>query len=109
MRPVNPALSLKLSIGRARSLLGLLLVAFAVLIGRSLYLQALNNDFLQRKGEARYARLLELPAHRGMITDRFGEPLAISTPVESVWASPADARLSRSQRKQLGRKSVLTG
>jgi len=101
MRALNPALSLKLPIGRARLLLALLSVGFAALIGRGLYLQVLNNDFLQSKGESRYARLLELPAHRGMITDRDGEPLAISTPVESVWASPADAQLSAAQRKQL--------
>ena len=63
----------------------------------------LNNDFLQQKGESRYARVLELPAHRGMITDRNGEPLAMSTPVESVWASPADGELSAGQRRQLAR------
>jgi cell division protein FtsI (penicillin-binding protein 3) len=103
MRAVNPALSLQLPVGRARLLMGLLIAAFAVLITRALYLQVLNNDFLQSKGEARYARLLELPAHRGMISDREGEPLAISTPVESVWGSPADAQLSAAQRRQLAR------
>jgi cell division protein FtsI (penicillin-binding protein 3) len=77
--------------------------AFLVLLGRALYLQVLNDDFLQQKGESRYARVLELPAHRGMITDRNGEPLAVSTPVESVWASPVDARLSAGQRRQLAR------
>jgi cell division protein FtsI (penicillin-binding protein 3) len=84
-------------------LLGLLMGGFLVLLGRALYLQVLNDDFLQQKGESRYARVLELPAHRGMITDRNGEPLAVSTPVESVWASPVDARLSASQRRQLAR------
>jgi cell division protein FtsI (penicillin-binding protein 3) len=103
MRAVNPALSLKLPVARAHALGGLLVAAFAVLVGRALYLQVLNQDFLQRKGEARYARLMELPAHRGMITDRNGEPLAVSTPVESVWASPADARLGASERRQLAR------
>jgi cell division protein FtsI (penicillin-binding protein 3) len=88
---------------RARVLLGLLMGAFLVLLGRALYLQVLNDDFLQQKGESRYARVLELPAHRGMITDRNGEPLAVSTPVESVWASPVDARLSAGQRRQLAR------
>ena len=79
------------------------MAAFLVLIGRALYLQVLNDDFLQQKGESRYARLLELPAHRGMITDRNGEPLAVSTPVESVWVSPVDARLTAGQRRQLAR------
>jgi cell division protein FtsI (penicillin-binding protein 3) len=103
MRPVNPALSLRLPIGRSRLLARLLMAGFAVLIGRALYLQVLHTDFLQQEGASRYARLLEVPAHRGMITDRYGEPLAISTPVESVWASPVDADLSATQRKQLAR------
>ncbi len=103
MRPVNPALSLKLPIARARVLLSLLLLGFALLVGRALHLQVLQNDFLQRKGESRYARLLEMPAHRGMITDRHGEPLAISAPVESVWASPAEVEATPAQRRQLAR------
>jgi len=101
MKPVNPALSLRLPIARSRLLARLLTAGFAVLIGRALYLQVLHTDFLQQEGASRYARLLEVPAHRGMITDRYGEPLAISTPVESVWASPVDTELSSSQRKQL--------
>ncbi len=103
MRNVNSALSLKLPVLRARVLLGMLMGAFLVLLGRALYLQVWNDDFLQQKGESRYARVLELPAHRGMITDRNGEPLAVSTPVESVWASPVEARLSTDQRRQLAR------
>ncbi|MCW5627141.1 MAG: penicillin-binding protein 2, partial [Burkholderiales bacterium] len=53
------------------------------------------------EGELRYQRLVEVGAHRGMITDRHGEPLAISTPVESVWVSPGDAKLSVAQRAKL--------
>jgi cell division protein FtsI (penicillin-binding protein 3) len=101
VKRLNPALSLKLPIVRARVLLSLLLLGFAMLAGRALHLQVLQDDFLQRKGESRYARLLEMPAHRGMITDRHGEPLAISTPVESVWASPADVQATPAQRRQL--------
>lgn len=103
MRAKNPALALKLPIGRSRVLLGLLSLGFAVLIGRAVWLQVLNEDFLQRKGESRYARILELPAHRGMIVDRNGEPLAISTPVESVWASPEDVELEAGRRRDLAR------
>ncbi len=101
MKLANPALSLRLPIGRSRVLLGLLVAGFAAVAGRSLYLQVLNNDFLQRKGESRYARMLELPAHRGMITDRNGEPLAISTPVESVWAVPSEVQVDAAQRRRL--------
>lgn len=103
MRSIHPALSLKLPVARARVLLGLLGLGFALLGGRALHLQVLQGDFLQRKGELRYARLLEMPAHRGMITDRHGEPLAISTPVESVWASPAEVKATPNQRAQLTR------
>jgi cell division protein FtsI (penicillin-binding protein 3) len=92
-----------LPIQRARLLLLLLLAAFAVLTGRAVYLQVLNNDFLQQKGEARYSRVIELSATRGMITDRNREPLAISTPVESVWASPADVEVTPEQMRRLAR------
>ena len=65
---------------RARAVLALLLAGFGVLTLRAVYLQGLHNDFLQQKGESRYGRVIELPANRGMITDRNREPLAISTP-----------------------------
>ena len=94
---------LMLPIRRARLLLLLLLAAFGVLIGRAVYLQGLNNDFLQQKGEARYSRVIELSATRGMITDRNREPLAISTPVESVWVSPADVEVTPEQMRRLAR------
>lgn len=92
-----------LPIRRARLLLFLLLTAFGVLIGRAVYLQGLNNDFLQQKGEARYSRVIELSATRGMITDRNREPLAISTPVESIWVSPADVEVTPEQMRRLAR------
>ena len=57
-----------------------------VLLGRSLYLQWIDNEFLQAQGAARFSREIEVPAHRGRIVDRFGEPLAMSTPVKSLWA-----------------------
>jgi cell division protein FtsI (penicillin-binding protein 3) len=66
-------------------------------------LQGLNNDFLQKKGASRYGRVIELSATRGMITDRNREPLAISTPVESVWASPGDVALEPQQAQQLSK------
>lgn len=99
----NPALSVRLPVWRARLLLLLVLAGFVTLAARALYLQGMNEDFLQARGESRYARTIEISAHRGMITDRYGEPLAISTPVESVWASPADAQLSAEERRKLAR------
>lgn len=88
---------------RARLVIIVLLLGFGVLAGRAVYLQGLHNDFLQQKGDARYGRVIEISAHRGMITDRNGEPLAISTPVESVWASPPDVVATEDQLGRLAR------
>ena len=100
---LNPALAVRLPVWRARLLLLLILGAFMVLAARALFLQGLHNDFLQQKGETRYARVVEMSAHRGMVTDRSGEPLALSTPVESVWASPSGVELTSEQRGKLAR------
>jgi cell division protein FtsI (penicillin-binding protein 3) len=102
-RSANAVLSLKLPQWRSRALLLMLLAWMLGLLARAVYLQGLHNDFLQQKGESRYSRVIEMSAHRGKITDRDSEPLAISTPVESVWASPADADINPAQLKQLAR------
>jgi cell division protein FtsI (penicillin-binding protein 3) len=86
---------------RSRVLYVLLLAGLVALLARAVYLQGINNNFLQQKGDARYGRVVDIHAHRGMITDRHGEPLAVSTPVESVWASPTDVIISASQIAQL--------
>ena len=65
----------------------LTLVALA-LLGRAVELQLVEHRFLAQQGEARFSRVTTLLAHRGDITDRNGEPLAVSTPVDSVWADP---------------------
>ena len=88
---------------RARFTLVMLLAAFLVLAGRSAYLQSLKTGFLQEKGEARYARVLEIPGTRGRILDRNGEALAISTPVKSVWAIPEDFGAKPAQLAALAR------
>ena len=97
----NPLLSQMLPAWRSRLLLLLLLGGFLGLGARSLYLQGVNEEFLQQKGESRYSRTIELPATRGRITDRNGEMLALSTPVQSVWAIPEDAQLAPGQVRQL--------
>ncbi len=86
---------------RSRLLVVVLLLGLLGLAGRAVYLQGMHNGFLQQKGESRYSRVIEMSAHRGMITDRHGEPLAISTPVESVWASPQDMDATSTQIKKL--------
>jgi cell division protein FtsI (penicillin-binding protein 3) len=96
-----PDIAAKLPGWRATALFVLLLCGLAGLLGRGVYLQGIHNEFLQEKGNARYSRVIEVSAHRGMITDRNGEPLAVSTPVESVWASPADVEIDSKQLRQL--------
>lgn len=86
---------------RALVLFSALTLGLLALIVRSAYLQVVNNDFLQEKGEARYSRIIELSAHRGKLVDRDGIALAISTPVESVWASPPSVKISNQELRQL--------
>lgn len=100
---MNRAPVIQLPTWRRRVLLVAVLLGFAVLVGRSIYLQSTHKQFLQQKGDARYSRTLKLPAHRGMIMDRHGEPLAISTPVESIWASPPDVKINKEQLKALAK------
>ncbi|WP_231550531.1 MULTISPECIES: peptidoglycan D,D-transpeptidase FtsI family protein [Chitinibacter] len=83
----------KLERWRVWFVLTCLLALFATLLGRSIYLQVMNEEFLQDQGDARYRRTLKLEPNRGMITDRNGEPLAISTPVQSIWLSPRNMRV----------------
>ena len=83
---------------RSRLLFALLLLGLAALIARAVYLQGIHNNFLQQKGDERYGRVININAHRGMITDRYGEPLAISTPVA--------ARIGSSHFRLLGRTAL---
>jgi cell division protein FtsI (penicillin-binding protein 3) len=91
----------KLPAWRRRVLLISVLVGFVALLMRGVYLQSMHKEFLQQKGDARYSRTLVLQAHRGKITDRNGELLAISSPVESVWASPPDVEIDKQQKIEL--------
>jgi cell division protein FtsI (penicillin-binding protein 3) len=97
----NATLRLKLEGWRSRVVLVLLLAWFTGLTLRAAYLQGFQHDFLQQKGDARYSRVIELPANRGAVADRNGEPLAISTPMESIWAVPDDATATHGQMEQL--------
>lgn len=101
MNAAAPGMAMTMPGWRSRALLVLLLAGFVVLLARAVYLQVLNSGFLQKKGDARYGRVIKLSATRGMITDRNGEVLAISTPVESVKAIPADVEIVPAQAKRL--------
>jgi cell division protein FtsI (penicillin-binding protein 3) len=78
------------------------------LLGRSLYLQRIDNDFLQEQGSSRYSREIDVPAHRGRIVDRFGDPLAISTPVKAVWAWPDQVVATPDQLRALAAALEMT-
>jgi cell division protein FtsI (penicillin-binding protein 3) len=84
---------------------GLLLAALtACAIGlgwRAVDLQLVDHSFLTRQGDARFSRVLEIAAHRGTITDRYGEPLAVSTPVDSIWVNPSELALATDQIPRL--------
>jgi cell division protein FtsI (penicillin-binding protein 3) len=69
----------------------------AAILARAVQLQLLDQEFLARQGDARHLRVASIAAHRGMITDRNGEPLAVSTPVDSLWANPEEL-LSETER-----------
>jgi cell division protein FtsI (penicillin-binding protein 3) len=88
-------------ISRYWMVLSALVTVFVMLATRAVYLQVLSSDYLQRQGDARYLRTVTDNAHRGMILDRNGQPLAVSTPVESVWADPATFAEARPEWRPL--------
>ncbi|MBN1237988.1 MAG: penicillin-binding protein 2 [Gammaproteobacteria bacterium] len=89
--------------GRWRGVVLLLALglAAAALEGRVLYLQLVSQDFLAEQGDNRHLRTVQIAAHRGLITDRHGEPLAVSTPVDSIWANPKDMKSSLDRLPEL--------
>jgi len=81
-----------------------------VLAGRAMDMQVLHSAFFERQGEARQLRNVTIPANRGDIMDRNGEPLAISTPVSSIWLNPqAFAADEKSLKKLAGLLSIDAG
>jgi cell division protein FtsI (penicillin-binding protein 3) len=76
--------------GRARLLTGVLALIALVLLGRSLELQVFDRQFITKQADMRHARVATMLAHRGAILDRFGEPLAVSSPVDTVWVNPPE-------------------
>ena len=88
---------------RYRLMLLVILVALGALVWRIIDLQVVTHDFLQGQGDARTVRVESIDAHRGMITDRDGEPLAVSTPVVTLWANPRELPEDRGQLAVLAR------
>src|SRR5690606_16532181 len=75
---------------RSYLLLGLLGCSALGLLWRAIELQLVDHTFLAKQGTARFSRVTSVAAHRGTIFDRNGEPLAVSTPVDSIWANPKE-------------------
>ena len=69
---------------------GLLGLASIGLVARAFDLQVVRKQFYQRQGDARFLREMPIPVSRGTIFDRNGEPLAVSTPMMSIWANPSE-------------------
>jgi cell division protein FtsI (penicillin-binding protein 3) len=86
---------------RAHLLFALLLCSAVGLTVRAVDLQLVDHQFLAKQGNARFSRVAEIAAHRGTITDRYGEPLAVSTPVDSIWANPKELALAIDQIPRL--------
>jgi cell division protein FtsI (penicillin-binding protein 3) len=80
--------------------LGALVLCAGAMVWRASYLQVYYKDFLEKQGNDRFMRNARIPAHRGQVLDRFGEPLAVSTPVDTVWAN---ARVLVESPEQLAR------
>ena len=77
------------------------IILASILLWRMVDLTVLHRSFLQSQGNARSLRVIDIPAYRGMILDREGSPLAISTPVESIWINPKTFAPSPKQLKSL--------
>jgi cell division protein FtsI (penicillin-binding protein 3) len=88
---------------RSIVILGLVLSGASLLVARAVELQLLDHGFLASQGDARSMRVVKIAAHRGAITDRNGEPLAVSTPVDSVWVNPQELNDNIDQLPRLAR------
>ena len=80
---------------RFRLMVALLGLMVAAICWRIIDLQVVDRDFLKGQGDARSLRHIPIPAHRGLITDRNGEPLAVSTPVTTLWANAKEMQSAK--------------
>jgi cell division protein FtsI (penicillin-binding protein 3) len=88
---------------RSAVVLGLVVLGAIGLAARAVELQLLDHGFLAKQGDDRSMRVVKIAAHRGAITDRHGEPLAISTPVDSIWVNPQELNDNIDQLPKLAR------
>ena len=86
-RPAGPR---EVPAWRRYVVLGVLVVGAGAVLARAFELQVVQRDFLTAEGNKRALRTVTVPAHRGALRDRYGEPLALSAPVESLWVIPGE-------------------
>ena len=89
--------------GRLSLVIAFFAIAGSALLARAVQLQVFNTDFLNQQADTRHLRTERISAHRGSIMDRNGEPLAISTPVDSVWANPQELAAAVDRVPELAR------
>ena len=99
----SPVLKLALPAWRSAFVAALILLAMGTLIVRAFWLQVVQTDFLQGKGDSRYRRDVEISASRGRIVDRNGDVLAVSTPMKSIWAMSSTTDLDAPQKATLAK------
>ena len=92
---------------RRKLLLGAILTAMLTLVGRAVYLQVLDKEFLQGKADLQHIGIVDVNAYRGQIKDKNGEPLAISTPVQSIWMNMR--QFKESERDKLAKMAKILG
>lgn len=88
-------------------IVGVLLLCGTVVVARAAYMQLITEDFYQRAGDERFLREVPIATTRGMITDRNGEPLAVSSPVESIWVNPKELLLDAKRLPELAKSLNL--
>ena len=97
----SPLLASKTPPWRSRFLVMLVGLGFLALAGRALYVQVIESDFFQKKGEERYASTIQLPASRGRILDRHGQILAISVNAPTISVNPQQFKANDEQKRAL--------
>ncbi|EMD98804.1 MULTISPECIES: penicillin-binding protein 2 [Stutzerimonas stutzeri subgroup] len=88
---------------RFRIVLALLALLVGAIVWRIVDLQVMDQGFLKEQGDARSVRHIPIPAHRGLITDRNGEPLAVSTPVTTLWGNPKELQAAKTRWPDLAK------
>lgn len=100
MRPMPRAGQPRVRLGL---IVGILLFCGTVVVARAAYMQLIADDRLQAAGDERFLREVTIATTRGMITDRNGEPLAVSSPVESLWVNPKELLVDAKRVPELAR------